>query len=112
MTTPAGEAQAAPEAAPPAPRLLHTGTYALYETPTGGRHLVYRREQAADEEGRQNTIADPVDEHLPDFPAESLPLLSQFLDHGIPAPILAVLQGKASPAAMLAQLRAMGGPGE
>lgn len=101
----AAETQAAPEA--PAPRLLHTGTYALYETPTGGRHVVYIREEALDESGQLRPV-EAAPDHLPDFPPEALPLISQFLEHGIPAPILAVLRGQASPAALLAQLRAQG----
>lgn len=39
-TTPAAPAADAPPPAPPAP--VSCGRYALYETPGGGRHLVYR----------------------------------------------------------------------
>lgn len=103
--------EAAPEVPPEAaPILLHHGTYALYETPAGGRHLVYERAEARGDDGELHAVTGEGPGHLPDFPREALPLLSQFLDHGIPAPILAVLRGQASPAALLAQLR--GGDGE
>jgi hypothetical protein len=87
------------------PRLVHSGTYALYETPGGGRHLVYRQTRAITGDG---TIAevDSGDLHLPDFPPEALPLIGMFCEHGIPLPVLALLrQGKSNPLKMLGAIR-------
>jgi hypothetical protein len=46
-TTPAAPAADAPAPAPPAP--VSCGRYALYETPGGGRHLVYRPDGEAED---------------------------------------------------------------
>ena len=78
-----------------APRLLHAGTYALWETPAGGRHLVYQRTRATDPGTDDVRDVDSEDCHLPDFPPEALPLLSAFLEHGIPPAVLTVMQGMA-----------------
>lgn len=77
----------------PAPVLVHSGTYALYETPDGGRHLVYRRD------------GEDADTHLPDIPAAALPLIENFLAHGLPPAVLAMLSGKLSPMAVMKALR-------
>lgn len=95
------------------PRLIHQGTYALFETPSGGRHVVFCRHFAADPEtGEVRQVDGAEDEHLPDFPAEALPLVSRVLDHGIPPEIMAVLTGKASPLGLLRQLRNGAGEAE
>jgi hypothetical protein len=83
------------------PVVVHSGRYTLYATPAGGRHLVYRPDGA---EG---------DIQVPDIPAEALPLVQSFLDRGLPAPVLAMMQGKLSPVKMLGLMRnAIGGNGE
>lgn len=92
------------------PRLLHSGTYALWETPAGGRHLVYRRTAALDPETGQVREVDGEDLHLPDFPPEALPLLSAFLEHGIPPAVLSVMQSMAGGnGGRMAALKAMTG---
>ena len=88
-----------------APRLVHSGTYALYETPDGGRHLVYRRAQSLHEDGHMREISDAQDEHLPDIPPAALPLISSFLEHGFPPAVLAMLNGKVSPLRMLGAVK-------
>lgn len=101
----------APPLPPGEPELLHSGTYALYATPEGGRHLVYRRCQSVNGAGELADIEGAEDEHLPTVPAEALPLLSQFLEHGIPAPVMAVLQGRHNPIDALRALTGqLGGP--
>jgi hypothetical protein len=101
--------EAAAGAEVPGPALIHQGTYALYETPAGGRHVVFRRYLAADPDTGEVRDVDGGDEHLPDFPPEALPLLSRFIEQGIPPQILAVLQGKSSVMGLLAELRDDGG---
>jgi hypothetical protein len=114
MTEATDQTEAAPEAPQAGPRLIHSGTYALYQTAAGGRHVVYRRTVTMATDGRiiGTPEEDQVDEHLPDFPAEVLPLLATFLEHGIPAPIMRILRSGAGPAGLLAQARelAQGGP--
>lgn len=92
-------------AEPAAPKLIHSGTYALWETPDGGRHVVYCRSQSAAEDGTVAEVEGAPDEHLPTIPPEALPLVSHFLEHGIPPQIAAVLRGDG--AGRLAGLRAM-----
>ena len=101
--------EAAAGAPGPGPRLIHHGTYALYETPGGGRHVVWRRLASLNPEtGEVAGVEDAGDEHMPDIPAEALPLVSAFLEHGIPPAILGVLQGGQNGAVgRLAALRAM-----
>jgi hypothetical protein len=82
------------------PVLVHRGVYALYETPAGGRHLVYQPDGAAG------------DFHVPDIPAEALPLVQSFLNNGLPPAVLALLQGKASPVKLLGLMRSAIGGGE
>lgn len=92
------------------PKLLHTGTYALYETPAGGVHVVWRRTAAADPgSGELREVEGAPDEHMPDIPPEALPLVGQFMQHGIPPAILAILQGRSSPLGLLRQLGALNG---
>jgi hypothetical protein len=100
------EDAAAREAVTAGPRLIHTGRYAVYESLTvpGGVHVTWRRDAAADDDGQVREVEDAPDEHMPDIPPEALPLIGQFIASGIPPAILAVLQGKASPLAMLRQL--------
>ena len=103
--------EAAAGAPDPGPRLIHHGTYALYETPGGGRHVVWRRLASIGPEGGELAEIDDdylVDEHMPDIPPEALPLVSAFLEHGIPPAILGVLQGGQGGAmGRLAALRGM-----
>src|SRR5690348_11193731 len=74
-----------------APRLVHSGTYALYETPDGGRHLVYRPTTQTGEDGHLLEATDAEDMHLPDIPPAALPLVNSFLEHGFPPAILTLL---------------------
>ena len=106
------ENAAAPEAdtAGPRPVLIHTGTYALWRTPAGGVHVVYQRTAATDPDtGQVREIEGQADEHLPDIPPEALPLVDQFLAHGIPPGILAAAQAMANGASPLALLRQLAG---
>jgi hypothetical protein len=101
-----------PERAEPAqPKLTHSGLYTLWETPDGGRLLVYKRLHTRDPDtGKIVDIHAPRDERLPHVPAEALPLLSMWLDNGFPPQVLAMLRaGKASPGALLGLLRGLGG---
>lgn len=86
------------------PKLIHSGTYALYETPDGGRHLVYRRTRSVDEDGQLREV-DMDDAHLPDIPPEALPLIGSFVDNGFPPAVLAMLSGKVSPMNVLKAMR-------
>ena len=110
MNEPTATAPASPlpeRAAPAQPQLAHSGLYTLWETPDGGRLLVFKRLHTRDPD--TGTIIDlhqPRDERLPHVPAEALPLLSMWLDNGFPPAILAMLRaGKASPAALLGLIR-------
>lgn len=86
--------QPAQDQAPTAPpKLVHSGVYALWETPEGGRLLAYKRLTTVDEAGQVLDVPDPQDEQLPHIPAEALPLVSVFLDQGIPPQIMGILQG-------------------
>lgn len=89
---------------PAVPKLVHTGTYALYETPDGGRHLVYRRTASVDDTGTYREI-DGEDAHLPDIPPAALPLISAWLENGFPPAVLAMLDGKLNPMTMLKAMR-------
>lgn len=88
-----------------APKLVHAGTYALYETPDGGRHLSYRRTASVDEEGQVREVVGAEDQHLPDIPPAALPLISAWLENGFPPAVLAMLDGKLNPVAMLKAMR-------
>lgn len=79
-----------------APRLVHRGIYSLYETPDGGRHLVYRRLESVDDAGQAREIDGAHDEHLPDIPPSAIPLIENFLQNGLPPAVLAMLDGKLS----------------
>jgi hypothetical protein len=92
----------------PAPQLVHSGTYALYETPDGGRHLVYRQTVAADDAGGLHEVAGE-DAHLPDIPPAALPLIDSFLTNGFPPAVLALLNGKLNPATVLKAMRGANG---
>jgi hypothetical protein len=100
------------------PRLIHTGVYAVYEsvgTP-GGVHVTWRRTAGADDDGQVREIDGAPDEHMPDIPPEALPLIAQFMAHGIPPLIMGMLRGQSSPLGLLRQLgglaeaEANGGP--
>lgn len=82
--------QAQPQAPP---KLVHSGVYTLWETPEGGRLLAYKRLTTVDAAGQVLDVPEPQDERLPHIPAEALPLVSVFLDQGIPPQIMAILQG-------------------
>lgn len=77
----------------PGPRLIHSGTYALYATPEGGRVVAYRRTMAAAEDGQILAVTGCPDLHLPVIPVEALPLISTWLENGFPPRILAMLRG-------------------
>jgi hypothetical protein len=94
-------------AAPAAPRLLHSGIYALYETPDGGRHLSYQPTLACDEAGELGPVT-VEDQHLPDVPPSALGLINAFLENGFPPTVLALLDGKMSPMRIMAALRDTG----
>jgi hypothetical protein len=85
---------------PAAPVVVHSGIYVLYATPEGGRHLVYKPD------------GEDVDQHVPDIPAEALPLVQSFLNQGLPPAVLALLQGKASPMKILGLMRSAANGGE
>jgi hypothetical protein len=88
-----------------APKLVHSGTYALYETPDGGRHLVYRPTTGRTEEGIAVAIEDPEDAHLPDIPPAALPLINSWLENGFPPAVLDMLAGKLNPMSVLKAMR-------
>lgn len=92
--TPAPPANPLPErAAPVVPTLVHSGLYTLWQTPEGGRMLVFKRLHTRDDAtGKVVDIHAPVDERLPPVPPEALPLLSMWLDNGFPPAILAMLK--------------------
>jgi hypothetical protein len=100
---PAAPAESAP---PAAPVLVHSGVYTLWETPGGGRLLAYKR-LTTTYEGQVVDIPEPQDERLPHIPAEALPLVSQFLDNGIPPQVLQLLTG--GKGSRLAALRNLAG---
>lgn len=108
MTEPAENEPVPPEPAAQ-PRLTHSGLYTLWETPGGGRLLVFKRLHTRDPDtGLIVDIHAPKDERLPHVPPEALPLISMWLDNGFPPAILNMLQaGKINPAALLGQLRGM-----
>lgn len=83
----------------------------MYETPDGGRHVLYKKYKATGEDGQIHILDDADWEHLPDFPAASLPFISSFLQHGIPQVALDMLSGKLSPVAVMKALRNGGGDG-
>jgi hypothetical protein len=87
------------------PQLVHSGTYALYETPDGGRHLVYRRTASVDDTGTVREIDGAQDEHLPDIPPAAIPLIENFLANGLPPAVLAMLDGKLNPMTVLKAMR-------
>lgn len=93
------------EPSAPGPVLVHSGIYTLYETPGGGRHVVYKRTASVDEAGQLREIDEAEDVHLPDIPPEALPLIGAWLEHGFPPAVLAVLQGKGNPLAMIRAMR-------
>ncbi len=110
MTEPTATAPASPlpeRAEPPQPKLAHSGLYTLWETPDGGRLLVFKRLHTRDPgTGKIIDIHRPRDERLPFVPAEALPLLSMWLDNGFPPAILAMMKaGKVNPAALLGLIR-------
>lgn len=86
----------------PEPRIVHEGSYTLWATPDGGRHLVYRPDGA------------PADVHVPDIPRGALPLVENFLTHGLPPQIVALLgqlggDGKVNRGQLLGMFRAFSG---
>jgi hypothetical protein len=112
MTEPTATAPPSPlpeRAEPAQPKLAHSGLYTLWETPDGGRLLVFKRLHTRDPgTGRVVDIHAPRDERLPHVPVEALPLLSMWLDNGFPPQILAMLKsGKANPAALLGLIRGL-----
>ena len=104
---PATPANPLPErVAPEAPRLVHSGLYTLWQTPDGGRMLVFKRLHTRDETGTVVDIHQPTDERLPPVPPEALPLISMWLDNGFPPAVLAMLKsGKVNPAGLISTLR-------
>lgn len=90
---PAAATVAAAAGAEPAPGLLHSGVYAIWATPDGGRHVVYRP-----------TGAD-ADVHIPEIPAAALGLVENFLTYGLPPHVVAMLGGHLSPTKLLGMVR-------
>lgn len=90
--------------APPAPVLLHSGTYAVYRTPAGGLHVTYRRESALDEDTGQWVAVDESDEHLPEMPPAIVAVLQKIAETGerpSPATLLKLLMGGDGPVAAM-----------
>lgn len=76
------QAEAEQVTAPAVPVLLHGGTYQLYQTPSGGLHLSFRREYAPGENGAITGLdydTSPAGfEHLPfEIPAALIQAASQ-----------------------------------
>lgn len=94
------------------PVLLHAGTYALYRAPGGGLHITFTRTVGTDPSGLQRAIDGAPAEHLPDIPAEAVPLLESFLSNGFPPAVLALLSGKLNPMAIVKAMRAAGNGAE
>jgi hypothetical protein len=92
---------------PAGPRLLHSGVYALYQTPDGGRHLSYQPTMATGEGGQIGPVT-VGDQHLPDVPPSALGLVNAFIESGFPPAVLALLDGKMSPMKIMAALRETG----
>lgn len=97
-------------AEPARPVLVHSGLYTLWQTPDGGRMLVFKRLHTRDElSGAVVDIHAPKDERLPPVPPEALPLLSIWLDNGFPPQVLEMLRaGKVSPAVLIGLMRSVG----
>jgi hypothetical protein len=105
-----GAAPPPPAAEPPAaPVLVHSGVYTLWETPGGGRLLAYKRLTTVTPGGQVVDVPEPKDERLPHIPPEALPLVSQFLDNGIPPAILQVMGTAGGKGGRLGALRQLAG---
>jgi hypothetical protein len=78
-------------AAAPAPQLLHSGTYALYKTPAGGLHIVFRRTAGWDDEtGTVRPIEGAEDEHMPELGPGVVAMFDQIQAGGRPSPMAMV----------------------
>lgn len=91
-----------------APQLIHSGTYALWRTPTGGYHVVYQREQAADENGTILPVGDAPPQHLRELSEQAATMVARLLDRDTPIPPMmqAVLDGKMPSVKDLLKMRA------
>jgi hypothetical protein len=99
--------------AAPAATPLHTGSYVLFRTPTGGLHVTFKRTHDWDAElAAWQANVEPPDTHLPDIPAEALPLIESWLENGFPPAVLAMLGGKVSPLKMMGMLKGALGNGD
>jgi hypothetical protein len=89
------------------PKLVHSGTYALYETPDGGRHLAYCPAWGRTEDGKIVRVLTEgaEDLHLPDIPPAALPLINSWLENGFPPAVLDMLAGKLNPMSVLKAMR-------
>jgi hypothetical protein len=78
------------------PELIHAGTYALYRTPAGAYHVVYKRTQSTDEDGQVLDIEGAPDQHLRDLPERWANMIGMILDRDVPLPpvFAALLDGK------------------
>jgi hypothetical protein len=96
------------------PILAHAGKYWLFETPDGGRHLIYQRTSATNEEtGEVQAIDGAPEQHLPDFPAAALPLIDKVISEGLPPQVVALMGAVAGGAGMskIALAKAVAGLG-
>lgn len=80
----------------PAPQLIHAGTYALWLTPSGAYHVVYRRTQTTDDTGQVMDIDGADEQHLRDLPERWANMIAMILDRDAPLPPIfqALLDGK------------------
>ena len=91
----------------PAPVLIHRGTYALWLTPTGSYHLVYRRTHSTDDQGQIAEIDGALDQHLRELPERWANMIGMILDQDAPLPPIfqALLDGKMPSPMDLVRLR-------
>ena len=91
----------------PTPVLIHRGTYALWMTPAGGYHLVYRRTHSTDNDGQVCEIDDAPEQHLRDLPERWANMIGMILDRDAPLPPIfqALLDGKMPSPMDLVRLR-------
>lgn len=91
----------------PAPVLIHAGTYALWLTPEGAYHVVYRRTQTTDDQGQVQDIDGAPDVHLRDLPERWANMIGMLVDRDAPLPPIfqALLDGKMPSPMDLVRLR-------
>jgi len=89
----------APAPAPAKPQLVHQGSYALYRTPAGGLHCVFRRHSYIDD-GTGAYVEIPAgeqeDAHLPELPPQLVRIMDEMERTGKrpnPMEVLRLLMG-------------------